>query len=208
MKTAMDVWIRQQKGPSFQNPDMEIRQAGSLRIRGSFALREEVIAELPERYRKALMSMPYRQQEKILSEIEKKIDRKMQSGVLAKTAARLDADEQTQIRKIASSGQGKERKQAAAQRYRLQGHDGNGTKRKLHSFDPSSLPGGSSDEATWQISEPGLAIGPRTRAVQMRRLQVSRVAGNQKKQRKEASGQINGVLKDLQKTDSSIEAGD
>ena len=40
MKTAMDVRIRQQRGPSFQNPDMEIRQAGSMRIRVSFALRE------------------------------------------------------------------------------------------------------------------------------------------------------------------------
>ena len=89
MKTAMDVRIRQQRGPTFQNPGMEIRQAGLMRIRGSFALREEVIAELPERYRKALMSMPYRQQEKVLSEIEKKIDRKVQSGALAKTAARL-----------------------------------------------------------------------------------------------------------------------
>jgi len=205
MKTAMDVRIRQQRGPSFQNPDMEIRQAGSLRIRGSFALREEVIAELPERYRKALMSMPYKQQEKILSEIEKKIDRKLQSGALAKTAARLDADEQAKIRKMTSSGQGKERKQDAAQRYRLQGHDGNGTKRKLHSFSPSSLPGGSSDEATWQISEPGLAIDPKTRAGQMRRLQISRVAENQTKQRKEASGQINGAWKGLQKTDSPLE---
>ena len=91
MKTAMDVRIRQQRGPTFQNPGMEIRQAGLMRIRGSFALREEVIAELPERYLKALMSMPYRQQEKVLSEIEKKIDRKVQSGALAKTASRLHA---------------------------------------------------------------------------------------------------------------------
>ena len=205
MKTAMDVRIRQQRGPSFQNPDMEIRQAGSLRIRGSFALREEVIAELPERYRKALMSMPYRQQEKILSEIEKKIDRKMQSGALAKTAVRLDAGEQAQIRRIASSGQGKERKQAAAQRYRLQGKAGNGTQRRQHSFDSSSLPGESSDEAPLQAPESGLAIDPRDMAGQMRRLQASRAAGNQTKQRKEASGQINGSLKNLQRTDSPLE---
>ena len=208
MKTAMDVRIRQQRGPSFQNPDVEIRQAGSMRIRGSFALREEVIAELPERYRKALLSMPYRQQEKILSEIEKKIDRKMQSGALAKTAARLDADEQAKIRKMASSGQGNERKQAVVSRYRLEGKAGYGTQRRPHSFNPSSMSDGSSDEVTWQPPEPGLAIDPKTRAGQMRRLQVPRLAGNQTKQGKEASGQINGVLKDLQKTDSSIEAGD
>ena len=207
MKTAMDVRIRQQKGPSFQNPDMEIRQAGSIRIRGSFALREEVIEELPERYRKALMSMPYRQQEKILSEIEKKIDRKVQSGALAKTAARLDAGEQAQIRKIASSGQSSEKKQAAASRYRLQRKAGNGAQRRLRSFDLSSLPDGLSDEATWQISEPGLAIDPRTRAGRMRRIEASQAAGNQAKQKKVVSGQVNGTLKDLQKSKFPIEQG-
>ena len=92
MKTAMDVRIRQQKGPSFQNPDQQLRQFASMKIRGSFALREEVIAELPEKYRKALLSMPRRQREQILSEIEKKIDRKIQSGTMAKTAARLDVN--------------------------------------------------------------------------------------------------------------------
>ena len=187
MKTAMDVRIRQQKGPSFQNSDMEIRQAGLMRIRGSFALREEVIAELPERYRKALLSMPYRQQEKILSEIEKKIDRKVQSGALAKTATRLDAGEQAEIRKIASSSRGNEKKQAVASKYRLQGQAGNRAKRRHNSIDLSSLQSTSSDETTWKISETGLAIDPRTRAVQMKRLQASRVAGNQTKQRKEAS---------------------
>lgn len=90
MKTAMDVKIRQKKGPSSQNPDLQLRQVSSMRIRGSFALREEVIAELPDRYRKALLSMPRRQRELILSEIERKIDRKIQSGAMAKTAARLD----------------------------------------------------------------------------------------------------------------------
>ena len=205
MKTAMDVRIRQQKGPSFQNPDMEIRQAGLMRIRGSFALREEVIAELPERYRKALVSMTYRQQEKILSEIEKKIDRKVQSGALAKTAARLDAGEQAQIRKIASSGQSSEKKQAAASRYRLQRKAGNGAQRRLRSFDLSSLPDGLSDEATWQISEPDLATDPRTRAGQMRRLQASRVVGNQTKQRKQASEQIKGAWNNLQKTDFPLD---
>ena len=205
MKTAMDVRIRQQKGPSFQNPDMVIRQAGSIRIRGSFALREEVIAELPEQYRKALMSMPYRQQEKILSEIEKKIDRKIQSGILAKTAARLDAGEQAQIRKIASSGQGNERKQAAVSRYRLQRRAGNGIKRKSHAFDQSSLQDGLSDEATWRAPGSSLAIDPKTRTGQRRRLQASQVAGTQANQRKAVSGQVNGTLKDLQKTDSLLE---
>ena len=187
MKTAMDVRIRQQKGPSFQHPNMEIRQAGLMRIRGSFALREEVIAELPERYRKALMSMPYRQQEKILSEIEKKIDRKVQSGSLAKATARLDAGEQVQIRKLASSGQDNERRQAVVSRYRLQGKAGNGIKRKSHSFDQSSLQDGLSDEATWRASGSSLAIDPKTRTEQMKRLQASWVAENQTKQRKETS---------------------
>ena len=185
VKTAMDVRIRQQKGPSFQNPDMEIRQAGSLRIRGSFALREEVIAELPERYRRALMSMPYRQQEKILSEIEKKIDRKVQSGAMAKTVAQLDAGEQAEIRKIASSGQRNEKKQAAASRYRLQRQAGNRTQRRSYSFDPSSMPNGLSDEATWQAPKSSLAIDPKTRAGQLKQLQASQVTGNQTKQRKE-----------------------
>ncbi len=133
MKTAMDVRIRQQKGPSFQNPDQQLRQFASMKIRGSFALREEVIAELPEKYRKALLSMPRRQREQILSEIEKKIDRKIQSGTMAKTAARLDVKEQKEIQRMTlpgqgttsrqwiSSGQRMENKQATVRRYRLQG---------------------------------------------------------------------------------------
>ena len=99
MKTAMDVRIRQQKGPSFQNPDQQLRQISSMKIRGSFALREEVIAELPEKYRKVLFSMPQRQREQVLSEIEKKVDRKIQSGAMAKTAVRLDAKDQNGIRR-------------------------------------------------------------------------------------------------------------
>ena len=86
MKTAMDVQTRQRKGPSFQNTDQQIRQIASLRIRGSFTLREEVIAELPEMYRKALMSMPPGKQEQILSAIEKKIDRKISSGAMSVAA--------------------------------------------------------------------------------------------------------------------------
>ena len=126
MKTAMDVRIRQQKGLSFQNTDQQLRQIASMKIRGSFALREEVIAELPEKYRRALLSMPRRQREQILSEIEKKVDRKIQSGAMAKTAARLDAKDQNGIRRMAASGQkmAPERraaeKQASAWRYRLQ----------------------------------------------------------------------------------------
>lgn len=93
MKTAMDVRLRQQKGPSFQNPDLQLRQISSMKIRGSFALRGEVIAELPEKYRRTLLSMPRRQREQILSEIERKVDRKIQSGAMARTAARLDVTE-------------------------------------------------------------------------------------------------------------------
>lgn len=161
-----------------------------MRIRESFALREEVIAELPERYRKALMSMPYRQQEKILSEIEKKIDRKVQSGALAKTAARLDAGEQAEIWKMESSGQSNERKQAAISRYRLQGKTG--TQKRIHSFDPSSLPTRLSEEGTWQVSGSEWNIDPKTRAAQMKRLHASRVTGIQAKQGKANMGWING----------------
>ena len=126
MKTAMDVRIRQQKGPSFQNTDQQLRQIASMKIRGSFALREEVIAELPEKYRKVLFSMPQRQREQVLSEIEKKVDRKIQSGAMAKTAVRLDAKDQNGIRRMAASGQRissgprAERKQTSALKYRLQ----------------------------------------------------------------------------------------
>ncbi len=204
MKTAMDVRIRQQKGLSFQNPDMLIRQAESMRIRGSFALREEVIAELPERYRKALMSMPYRQQEKILSEIEKRIDRKVQSGALAKTAARLDAGEQAEIRKMASPGQSNERKQVAISRYRLQGKTG--TQKRIHLFDSSSLPAGLSDEGTWQVSGSGWNIDPNTRAAQMKRLHVSRVKGIRAKQGNADMGWINGEQDDFQEAGLSNES--
>ena len=206
MKTAMDVRIRQQRGPTFQNPGMEIRQAGLMRIRGSFALREEVIAELPERYRKALMSMPYRQQEKVLSEIEKKIDRKVQSGALAKTAARLDAGEQAEIRKMESSGQSNERKQAAISRYRLQGKTGNGIQKRIRPFDPSSLPAGLSDEGTWQASGSEWNIDPNTKAAQMKRLHASRVKGIRAKQGKANLGRINGEQDDFQEAGLSNES--
>ena len=204
MKTAMDVRIRQQRGTTFQNPEMEIRQAGLMRIRGSFALREEVIAELPERYRKALMSMPYRQQEKILSEIEKKIDRKVQSGALAKTATRLDAGEQAEIRKMESSGQSNERKQAAISRYRLQGKTG--TQKRIHSFDPSSLPTRLSEEGTWQVSGSEWNIDPNTKAAQMKRLHASRVKGIRAKQGKANLGRINGEQDDFQEAGLSNES--
>jgi len=121
MKTAMDVRIRQQKGPSFQNTDQQLRQIASMKIRGSFALREEVIAELPEKYRKVLFSMPQRQREQVLSEIEKKVDRKIQSGAMAKTALRMGAKDQTEIGRMAASKQKMETRQAEVQRYRLQG---------------------------------------------------------------------------------------
>ena len=121
MKTAMDVRIRQQKGPSFQNTDQQLRQIASMKIRGSFALREEVIAELPEKYRKVLLAMPRRQQEQVLSEIEKKVDRKIQSGAMAKTAAMVDTKDQTGIRRMTASGQRMETRQTEVQRYRLQG---------------------------------------------------------------------------------------
>ena len=126
MKTAMDVRIRQQKGPSFQNPDQQLRQIASMKIRGSFALREEVVAELPEKYRRVLLSMPQRQREQVLSEIEKRVDRKIQSGAMAKTAAMLDAKDQNGIRRMPASGQRissgprAERKQTSALKYRLQ----------------------------------------------------------------------------------------
>ncbi|MDY5331648.1 MAG: C40 family peptidase [Porcincola intestinalis] len=121
MKTAMDVRIRQQKGPSFQNTNQQLRQIASMKIRDSFALREEVIAELPEKYRRVLLSMPQRQREQFLSEIEKKVDRKIQSGAMAKTVARLDVKNQAEIRRVAASGQRMETRHAEVQRYRLQG---------------------------------------------------------------------------------------
>jgi len=119
MKTAMDVQIRKRKGPSFQNTNQQIRQAASLRIRGSFALREEVIAELPERYRKALMSMSPGQQEQILSAIEKKIDRKISSGAMSAVAAKLDMSEQADIQREGSPKQTEARRRAIAQKYRI-----------------------------------------------------------------------------------------
>ena len=116
MKTAMDVRIRQRKGPSFQNTDQQIRQAASLRIRGSFALREEVISELPERYRKTLMSMPPGQQEQILSAIERKIDRKISSVAMSAEAAKLSFPNQAHSDRGGSSKQIEARRQAVAQK--------------------------------------------------------------------------------------------
>ena len=179
MKTAMDVKIRQKKGPSSQNPDLQLRQVSSMRIRGSFALREEVIAELPDRYRKALLSMPRRQRELILSEIERKIDRKIQSGAMAKTAARLDTKGQTGIQKMTANGSRRvtERKQAAAQRYRLKGTTGKRRNGKMYVFAESPLSDELSDTETWNLGGSRQPIGDKTRREQIKRRSQGLKAG-------------------------------
>ena len=185
MKTAMDVRIRQQKGPSFQNPDLQLRQISSMKIRGSFALREEVIAELPEKYRRTLLSMPRRQREQILSEIERKVDRKIQSGAMAKTAARLDAKESTEIQRAKasglrmSSGKRMENRQEAAMRYRLQGKAGRRRKGEMYSFAESSLSDELSDTETWGLGRQGQETSLKARSEQItRRSRTSKLRGS------------------------------
>ena len=168
IKTAMDVQIRQRKGPSFQNTDQQIRQAASLRIRGSFALREEVISELPERYRKTLMSMPPGQQEQILSAIERKIDRKISSVAMSAEAAKLSFPNQANSDRGGSSKQIEARRQAVAQKYRI-------PSRKVSAkIKPEMLPygdifvGGRYDSETWKTDLSGVPPDVRKRLIQKR----------------------------------------
>ena len=168
MKTAMDVRIRQRNGPSFQNTDEGIRQVASLRIRGSFALREEVVAELPERYRKALMAMPPKQQEQILSAIEKKVDRKIASGARSGPAANLDLKEQAALRGGTAQNRRDVRKQAIAQKYRLQGKP-NAVKINPEMLqDEDVLLAGKADPETWKSDLAGIPPDVRKRLIQRR----------------------------------------
>ena len=168
MKTAMDVRIRQRKGPSFQNTDQQIRQAASLRIRGSFALREEVIAELPEMYRKVLMSMPPGKQEQILSAIEKKIDRKISSGAMSVAAAKLDMSDQVNFQRGSFPKQTEARKQTIAQKYRIPSRHAS-VKINPEMFSPQDIPwSGEYDPGTWKSDLSGVPPDVRKRMIQKR----------------------------------------
>lgn len=164
----MDVRIRQRKGPSFQNTDQQIRQAASLRIRGSFALREEVIAELPEMYRKVLMSMPPGKQEQILSAIEKKIDRKISSGAMSVAAAKLDMSDQVNFQRGSFPKQTEARKQAIAQKYRIPSRHAS-VKINPEMFSPQDIPwSGEYDPGTWKSDLSGVPPDVRKRMIQKR----------------------------------------
>ena len=104
MKTAMDVRIRQTQMRSFQDTDQTIRQTATIRMSGASVLREEVLSELPDQYRKALLSMPPREQEKLLSKVEASVNRKVSSGSIMKTAVRLDDCDRSEIQEAAADG--------------------------------------------------------------------------------------------------------
>ena len=119
MKTAMDVQIRQTKTPSFQNIDQAIRQTAFRRMSSAGVLREEVLSELPDQYRRVLNSMSPREQEKLLSKVEVSVNRKIASGAFSKMAARLDERDQEEIQRIASGGSRDTRRRIIADKYRL-----------------------------------------------------------------------------------------
>lgn len=119
MKTAMDVRIRQTQTRSFRDVDQAIRQTASIRMSGASVLREEVLSELPDQYRKALLSMPPREQEKLLSKVEASVNRKISSGAMMKTAARLDDRDRSEIQKAAAGGSRDARRQVIADKYRI-----------------------------------------------------------------------------------------
>ena len=168
MKTAMDVQIRKRKGPSFQNTNQQIRQVASLRIRDSFALREEVIAELPEMYRKVLMSMPPGKQEQILSAIEKKIDRKISSGAMSVAAAKLDMSDQVNFQRGSFPKQTEARKQTIAQKYRIPSRHAS-VKINPEMFSPQDIPwSGEYDPRTWKSDLSGVPPDVRKRMIQKR----------------------------------------
>ena len=119
MKTALDVRIRQTKTPSFQNSDQTIRQTAFCGMSGASVLREEVLSELPDQYRRVLNSMSPREQEKLLSKVEASVNRKIASGAISKTAARLDERDREEIQRIASGDSRDTRRRAIADKYRL-----------------------------------------------------------------------------------------
>ena len=119
MKTAMDAAIRQTQTRSFRDTDRVIRQTASIRISGASVLREEVLSELPDQYRKALLSMSLREREKLLSKVETSVNRKISRGAMAKTAIKLDDRERAEKQKAAVSGSREVRRQAIADKYRI-----------------------------------------------------------------------------------------
>lgn len=81
MKTAMDVKIRQKGMRQLQYRNLRMRRRRRS-ASGAFELREEVLEELPEAYRKTFRSLSPRQQEQILASIERKVDRRFSGGIL------------------------------------------------------------------------------------------------------------------------------
>lgn len=115
----MDVQIRQTKMPSFQDSDQAIRQTALRGMSSASVLREEVLSELPDQYRRVLYSMSPREQEKLLSKVETSVNRRIASGAISKTVARLDEREREEIQRIASGESRDVRRQIIADKYRL-----------------------------------------------------------------------------------------
>ncbi len=134
----------------------------------SFALREEVIAELPEMYRKVLMSMPPGKQEQILSAIEKKIDRKISSGAMSVAAAKLDMSDQVNFQRGSFPKQTEARKQTIAQKYRIPSRHAS-VKINPEMFSPQDIPwSGEYDPRTWKSDLSGVPPDVRKRMIQKR----------------------------------------
>lgn len=121
MKTMMDVQIRQTNTRSFQGGDQAIRQTASRGMSSASVLRQEVLSELPNQYRKVLASMSPRQQERLLLKVEASVNRKVSSGAMARTAARLDERDRREIQRLAqnTSGSRDAQRRLIAEKYRL-----------------------------------------------------------------------------------------
>lgn len=121
MKNAMDVGIRTRGFKSLVEKQSLRTTSGTLSpgARAS-ALRGEVLSELPEQYREAFSKLSPRQQEKMLSQIEGKVDRKIQNGSLAKKAVKFEQKDAKMASRAAKGGRMAVKRYSRHEKYRLQ----------------------------------------------------------------------------------------
>ncbi len=120
MKNAMDVGIRTRGFKSLIEKQSLRTASGTLSpgARAS-ALRGEVLSELPDQYRKAFSKLSPKQQEKMLSQIEGKVDRKIQNGSLAKKAVKFEEKDAKMASRAAKGGRMAVKRYSRYEKYRL-----------------------------------------------------------------------------------------
>lgn len=118
MKTAMDVKIRQKGLRQLQYRNLRMRRRRRF-VSGAFELREEVLEELPETYRKTFRSLTPGQREQILASIERKVDRKFSAGTLSEASMMSDGIEKGKLKTTVPGTGRAAKREAIAKKYRL-----------------------------------------------------------------------------------------